>query len=217
MRKSADAMVAPVLPADTMADALPSRTASAARTSDESFILRTLEPGSASIAITSDAGITSRPWSVPSSSGRPTSTTSPTSAAARTAPSTFSSGALSPPIASTAMGRRLTGCLLDFDSLAAVVPAAVRAHDVRELGGAAPRAHAAGGRAERPGAGPPAPALRLRRLLLRDCHAVALAHSLGVARSSAARRWRFPRRAAEPEDSRQTIAAATDVRLLSRT
>ncbi len=75
MRSSADAMVAPVLPADTMADALPSRTASAARTSDESFIVRTLDPGSASMAITSDAGITSRPWSVPSSSGRPTSTT----------------------------------------------------------------------------------------------------------------------------------------------
>ena len=50
MRSSADAIVAPVLPAEIMAEALPSRTASAARTSDESFILRTLEPGSALIA-----------------------------------------------------------------------------------------------------------------------------------------------------------------------
>ena len=49
--------------------------------------MRTLAPGSSSMAITSDAGRTSKPWSVPSSSGRPTSTTgTPTSAAARTAP-----------------------------------------------------------------------------------------------------------------------------------
>ena len=41
MRSSALPMVAPVLPALTMADALPSRTASAARTSDESFRRRT--------------------------------------------------------------------------------------------------------------------------------------------------------------------------------
>ena len=38
-------MVAPVLPAETMAEALPSRTASAARTSDESFLRRTPGPG----------------------------------------------------------------------------------------------------------------------------------------------------------------------------
>ena len=56
IRSSAEAMVAPVLPAETMADALPSRTASAARTSEESFIRRTLAPGSASMAITSEAG-----------------------------------------------------------------------------------------------------------------------------------------------------------------
>ena len=51
-RRSADAIVAPVLPAETMADARPSRTASAARTNDESFIVRTLEPGSASMPMT---------------------------------------------------------------------------------------------------------------------------------------------------------------------
>ena len=38
MRSSALPIVAPVLPALTMAEALPSRTASAARTSDESFM-----------------------------------------------------------------------------------------------------------------------------------------------------------------------------------
>jgi hypothetical protein len=61
MRNSAEAIVAPVLPAEIMAEALPSRTASAARTSDESFMFRTLDAGSAAMAITSDAGMTSRP------------------------------------------------------------------------------------------------------------------------------------------------------------
>ncbi len=83
----------PVLPADTMADALPELTASAARTTDESFMALTLLPGSASIGITSLAAITSRPWASPSSSGRPTSTTgTPSSSAARRAPATTSAG-----------------------------------------------------------------------------------------------------------------------------
>ena len=70
IRSSAEAIVAPVLPAEIMADALPSRTASAARTSDESFILRTLAPGSALIGITSEAGMISRsPASGSSTSG----------------------------------------------------------------------------------------------------------------------------------------------------
>ena len=49
-------MVAPVLPAETMAMALPSRTASAARTSDESFLRRTPWAGSSSMPMTSLAG-----------------------------------------------------------------------------------------------------------------------------------------------------------------
>jgi len=57
-------MVAPVLPALTMADARPSRTASAARTSEESFMRRTLEPASASMAMTSDASGATDPPSV---------------------------------------------------------------------------------------------------------------------------------------------------------
>ena len=44
VRSSADAIVAPVLPAEIIADAFPSRTASAARTSVESFLLRTAAP-----------------------------------------------------------------------------------------------------------------------------------------------------------------------------
>ena len=53
IRKSAEAMAAPVFPAETMAMAFPSLTASAARTSDESFLRRTPFPGSSSIPMTS--------------------------------------------------------------------------------------------------------------------------------------------------------------------
>ncbi len=61
MRNKALAMVAPVLPALTMAQARPSRTASAARTNVESFLVRTLWAGSSFIAMTSEAGSTSSP------------------------------------------------------------------------------------------------------------------------------------------------------------
>ena len=60
IRSSADAIVAPVLPAEIIADALPSRTASAARTSVESFLRRTPPAGSSSIAMTSLAVISGR-------------------------------------------------------------------------------------------------------------------------------------------------------------
>ena len=68
-------MAAPVLPADTMAMALPSRTASAARTSDESFFRRTPCPGSSSIPMTSLAGKKGRSPMSPIAPGRPTRTT----------------------------------------------------------------------------------------------------------------------------------------------
>jgi hypothetical protein len=55
MRSSAAAIVAPVLPAEIMALALPSRTASAARTSVESFLRRTPCAASSSMPMTSDA------------------------------------------------------------------------------------------------------------------------------------------------------------------
>ena len=60
MRSSADAIVAPVLPAEIMADAVPSRTASAARTSVESFLRRTPPAGSSSMAMISLAAISGR-------------------------------------------------------------------------------------------------------------------------------------------------------------
>ena len=65
MRSSAAAIVAPVLPAEIIAEALPSRTASAARTSVESFLRRIAWAGSSSIATTSAAGINGRSPRVP--------------------------------------------------------------------------------------------------------------------------------------------------------
>ena len=56
IRNKALAMVAPVLPALTMAQARPSRTASAQRTSEESRFTRTARPGSSSIPMTSARG-----------------------------------------------------------------------------------------------------------------------------------------------------------------
>ena len=69
MRSSALAIVAPVLPALTIADALPSRTASAARTSEESFLRRTPWAGSSPMPMTSLAGSTSSPPVSPRRSG----------------------------------------------------------------------------------------------------------------------------------------------------
>ncbi len=95
MRNSADAIVAPVLPAEIMADASPSRTASAARTRVESFLRRTALPPSSSISMTSDASISGRsPMSTRSPrSGGPTRTTGVPDAAAARAPATIASGA----------------------------------------------------------------------------------------------------------------------------
>ena len=103
MRNSAEAIVAPVLPADTIADAVPSRTASAARTSVASFFRRTPPAGSSPISITSDAAMRGSPF-VSRSSGPTSATSIPSSSAARRAPATISPGALSPPMASTATG-----------------------------------------------------------------------------------------------------------------
>ena len=106
MRSKALAIAAPVLPALTMAEARPSRTASAALTRLESFFVRTLWAGSSCIAMTSAAASTSRPPVSPREpSVGPTSTTGiPSSSAARLAPATISPGARSPPMASTATG-----------------------------------------------------------------------------------------------------------------
>src|SRR3954466_15114550 len=64
----------------------------------------------------------------------------------------------------------MTAQLADVDGLAVVVPAAVRAHHVRQLGLPALRADATGRRGEPPVGGPPATALGLGGLLLGDGH-----------------------------------------------
>ena len=110
-RSNAAAIVAPVLPAPTIACARPSRTASAQRTTDASRFERIAVAGS-SISTTSEAGstVTERaPESPPASngasrSGCPARSTSTSSvAAASIAPATIASGALSPPMASMAI------------------------------------------------------------------------------------------------------------------
>src|SRR5579883_3069353 len=181
MRSRAAAMVAPVLPALTMADALPSRTSSATRTREESFLRRTACPASSSIPMTSVHATSSRPAGSPTSSGGPTSTTgTPCSSAACRAPATISPGARSPPIASTATGRAASSAgerrrprrvtSVDLDGLAPLVPPAVRAHDMGQLRLVAVRADAPRRRCQAPVRGLAAAALGLGRLLLGDCH-----------------------------------------------
>src|SRR5258705_6779853 len=170
MRRRADAMVAPVLPADSMALALPSRTSSAARTSDESFLRRTDPPGSSFISMTSVHSNRSRPRVSRTRSRGPTRRMgTPSSSAGRRARATISPGALSPPTASTATGSIPTSCWLDdVDDLAAAVVAAGGADDVRQLGRAAVRAQAPARHGQLPVGGPTAPALHLAGLLLGD-------------------------------------------------
>src|SRR4051812_17612337 len=177
MRNSAAAMAAPVLPALVIASALPSRTSSAATTTDASLRVRTAAGGSC-IATSSDACTTSTSLTPAGRSGAiassmPTSRTrTPSSSAASTAPATISPGARSPPIASTAtvMGN---GVLLDVDDLAAAVPTAVAAHDVGLLHRAAVGAGGTGGRGQLPVGGAALTRLRPGGLALRDCHRVA--------------------------------------------
>ena len=79
---------------------------------------------------------------------------------------------------STAMGNmrrtdevsEATGNGSDFDGDAVLVPAATRTHGVRQLGGTTARAETAGRRTQLPGAGAVAAGLRLRLLLLGNCH-----------------------------------------------
>src|SRR4051812_13761675 len=73
-------------------------------------------------------------------------------------------------VISSALGRSGHEARSDLDGLPAVVPPAVAAHHVRELGGATARAHTARRPVQRPGRGPAAAALGLRRLLLGNGH-----------------------------------------------
>src|SRR5712692_9614668 len=118
--------------------------------------------------ITSLAGRTGTPSVSPSRSGSPTSRTDKPCSTAWRAPNTISSGALSPPIASTATGAMPdeTGPSADVNGLPPAVPPTVGADDVRQLGLPAIRADAARRRVELPRAGPAAAALGLGGLLL---------------------------------------------------
>ena len=98
-RKQA-ASIAPVFPAETTASALLSPTARQAATSELSGLPRTASAGFSSIPITSDVVTSSSP-PVSRPTG-PKRTGSIPSFAASSAPASTSSGALSPPIASTA-------------------------------------------------------------------------------------------------------------------
>src|SRR3954451_21165138 len=106
-------------------------------------------------------------------SAGPTSRIGVPSAAAARAPATIAPGALSPPMASTAIGN-ITYCCAgrstDFDSDAVLVPTAARAHGVRRLGVAATRACAASRSTQLPRTRAVAAALHLRLLLLGNGH-----------------------------------------------
>src|SRR5947209_12215969 len=107
-RISAMARNAPLLPADTTAAARPSRTRSTASPSEVPCDLRTACEAAASIGTAPSEWTISTPGSPRNSGSRrlrsPTSTILPSpSRCARIAPATTAVGALSPPIASTAM------------------------------------------------------------------------------------------------------------------
>ena len=148
-RKSAAAIVAPVLPAPTIAAARPSRTASAASTIDDRFLARTAAAGSSSMAITSGASRISTPaGGCPSGRCAASTSAGPTSrmptahaSTAFSAPATISAGARSPPIASIAItGGTVRSSLLDVEDLPASIPPTVATHHVGKPRRAAVRA-----------------------------------------------------------------------------
>src|SRR6267143_7219841 len=161
--RSAAAIVAPVLPADTTASASPCLTIDVATPIDVSARRRSAVAGCSSIPTTSFAsrivmpGGIWAPTSLRTASSRPTSTRSdaPPFCRYNRAPRTISSGAWSPPIASTAictdapsyLGLRPSG--LDWYDLAAAEHPAMRACLVRRLGILALRARNERHRAER--------------------------------------------------------------------
>ena len=156
--------------------ALPSRTASAARTSVESFLRRTAWAGSSSMAMTSLAAISGRsPSRRAARSAGPTSTIGTPAAAAWRAPATISPGARSPPMASTAMGSIEPAEASEDQALTSTATRPLYqpqrgAHGVRLLGVAAAGADAARRGGQLPGAGATATGLRLRLLLLGNGH-----------------------------------------------
>src|SRR5256886_1083762 len=161
--RSAAAIVAPVLPADTTASASPCLTIDVATPIEVSARRRSAVAGCSSMPTTSfesrsviPGGI-SAPTSLRTASSRPTSTRSdaPPFCLYNRAPRTISSGAWSPPIASTAIFTGAPFCLsrrplrLDRYDLAAAERAALRARVVRRLRVLALRARHEIGRAQR--------------------------------------------------------------------
>ena len=153
MRSSADAMVAPVLPArhhgrrPAVADGLGGphqrRVLHGADARPGVGVHADDLGGGDHLEVAAQAARGRR-------AGPPAPPATPSSAAAWRAPSTIAPGALSPPMASTAIGSgspgelavsgalsgvtRDAGRSVDLDGHAAAVPAAVAAHDVRQLG-----------------------------------------------------------------------------------
>src|SRR6185437_14183709 len=163
------ASIAPVFPAETAASARSSRTSRQVTTSELSRLVRTASAGFSSIAIVVRASTSSSP--PVSRPGGPTSTGVISGDAASSAPATISSGALSPPIASTATRAAIvlgTERAERLD-LAAAVRLAVLAHLVRPRRRAAVRAEAQARRGDAV-LGPALVAARLRRFSLGDCH-----------------------------------------------
>ena len=146
MRSSAAAIVAPVLPAEIIALASPSRTASAARTTVESFLRRTACGGL--VVHPDDLGRLDQFAGRPSRRVRPARPAGPTTTTGipprpdvrRRRGS--GPGAASPPMASTATGSIAVGSA-DVDDDAVAVPAARTTHRVRGLCVATARAEAA--------------------------------------------------------------------------
>ncbi len=150
-------------PRSTIASASPSRTASRARTIDESFFVRTDGRGSSSISITSRGGDDLDAARRPAGQQRRRDRVVAARRAARATPSCV--GGLQR--AGDDLARRAVAahgvdrdrvvmlaspavCSVDVDHLAAAVPAAVAADDVRQLHRAAVRAQRARRRGEPP-------------------------------------------------------------------
>ena len=178
MRSSAAAMVAPVLPAEIMALARPSRTASAARTSVESFLRRTPCAGSSCIPMTSDASMRSSVTSIGTGTARrgrhgPTSTTGIPEAAARALRRGLGRGRRRRP--SRRRRREACACPLEWISRrrrrrGRGTSRTTRTRRVGRLGIATTWAEAARRGVQLPGAGTTAAGLRLRCLLLGNGH-----------------------------------------------
>src|SRR5271170_8410779 len=110
-------------------------------------------------------------------------TFSPSSSTARRAPAMISPGAKSPPIASKAMGRVNS---VDLYRDAVLVPTAVRAHHVRQLGRCTLGADAPRWESETPVGRTAASGLGFAGFALRDCHRSSLSVETGW---PVTRRW----------------------------